>query len=218
MVRLEVVRSVVLLRDPPKDMLDALMHLAVEHICRDGESIFPRRPDLGIVSAKGRAFFVEEGALHFKITEQGRTITLATIRPGEIFADLAEQPPPGFFVAEGLTKLCIVSRKDLEAILAQHPEIALRTLKLVAQRLRDAEEKLADALAGDAASKVLRELTRVGTNQQSDGSVRLPYLTHDAIAQKVGLARETVTRIIARLVAAGKLERLPGRVGYLLKK
>jgi len=217
MLTIEALRAVAIFRDVPPEMVDAITRVAAERVCREGEYVFPRRSDLGLVSAKGRALFVKEGSLRIVAHEQGKTVTLVTMNAGSFFADLAEKPFPGFFVSDSPTKLCVISQKDFEAFLARYPKIALRVLRLTAGQLRETEEKLAHALAQDAASRILRELSREGATQQPDGSFRLPYVTHEKIAQRVGLARETVTRTIARLMGSGKLERLPQRMGYILR-
>src|SRR3954463_4177429 len=139
--------------------LGQLAQVAVPRTYETGEAVF-REGDSG-----DTCYVVREGCV--RVTRRhsdGRVITLAEVRPGEIFGELAmfggETRSASVEALEPTRAIAILSG-DLRRILAQHPDIAVKMLEALADRLRDANERLArqsfQTVAGRVASALLAQ-------------------------------------------------------------
>jgi CRP/FNR family transcriptional regulator len=147
----------------------------------------------------------------------GRSITLAELRPGSIFGELAmfggETRSASVEALEPTRALAILAG-DLRRIITQHPEIALKMLEALANRLRDANERLArqsfQTVAGRVASALL---SQVKTRTDGDGETDVVIeATQAEIAQLAGASRESASRFLAKLERAGLITTGRGRV------
>src|SRR5689334_4669557 len=117
--------------------LAELAQVAVPRTYEQGQAVF-REGDTG-----DTCFVVREGCV--RVTRRhsdGRVITLAELRPGEMFGELAmfggETRSASVEALEPTRALAILSG-DLRRILSQHPEIAVKMLEALANRLRAAD-------------------------------------------------------------------------------
>ena len=103
-------------------------------------------------------------------------------------------------------ELCRIHRADFEALLANHPDVALGLIRMVTTELDVAEEKIMMLSIRDPRRR-LAEYLLLRDRQCAGPEIRLKL---DDIAASVGLRPETVSRNIARFVREGLIER-PGR-------
>jgi CRP/FNR family transcriptional regulator len=98
-----------------------------------------------------------------------------------------------------------MERGDLERLLLERPQVALRILEVLGRRLLEVEARLEDVafktVAGRLASLLLRLMKEQGTTIRG--------LTHQNLADNVGTHRETTTQTlttfrVAGLVATGR--------------
>jgi CRP-like cAMP-binding protein len=110
-----------------------------------------------VVLAQGaqndRLFLVEEGTLHVRKTAKERPVILGRLEPGAFFGEMSLfDPAPTSAEVTGATAgvLLEIGREDLDRYLDQRPEAARHLLSgllaLLARRLRDADDKIADAV------------------------------------------------------------------------
>src|SRR5262249_12242141 len=99
------------------------------------------------------------------------------------------------------------------------PEVAEALLRALAQRLRRANEAMADLVFSDVpgrVAKALLELSEKFGQPQEDGSVLVAHdLTQEELAQLVGASRETVNKSLADFAQRGWI-RLEARSVILL--
>ncbi len=85
---------------------------------------------------------------------------------------------------------------EIEMLIERQPKLGTALLQVMVERCMDREERLQsfalEKTPGRVARSLLRFAGRVG-EPQADGSVRIPPLTHQAIAEYVGTSREIVT-------------------------
>jgi CRP-like cAMP-binding protein len=90
---------------------------------------------------------------------------------------------------------------DVVEFLRANPDVALNLLARVYRGTDGVLRRLAQLLGGSASSRLLSELTiearRFGRPEGAGGFV--VHLTHDDLAARTGLARETVTRELHKL-------------------
>src|SRR5919201_1076033 len=108
----------------------------------------------------------------------GRAITLTNVGPGEIFGELAmfgnEVRSATVETLEELEAIAILA-DDLKRLLNGHPEIAVKLLAAVAQKLRNANERIARQSFQKVSSRVAGVLARLietgsGTTMAHPGS------------------------------------------------
>ena len=96
------------------------------------------------------------------------------------------------------TKVAYLLEADL---FHDHPQVSLSLLELMARRLSDAEDRLADAAYKSVPARIATTLLRLAG--EDNDQVRL---SHQDIADMVGTYRETTTRILNELRTEGLID------------
>ena len=142
----------------------------------------------------------------------GRENLLSVLGPGEMFGELSLfDPRPRTASATAVTdsRLAALAHDDLRSWLTGRPDVALHLLRALAQRLRRANDVMADLVFTDVPGRVAKALLdlsdRFGTPQE-DGVQVNHDLTQEELAQLVGASRETVNKALADFAARGWLQ------------
>jgi CRP/FNR family transcriptional regulator, cyclic AMP receptor protein len=202
-----------LFADLSERALVELAQVAVPRSYEPGQSVF-REGDSGDTCYVVRGGCVRVTRRH----SDGRVITLAELRPGEMFGELAmfggETRSASVEALEPTRALAILSR-DLRRIIAQHPDIAVKMLEALANRLRDANERLArqsfQTVAGRVASALLSQVKARSDGDEAERGIVIEA-TQAEIAQLAGASRESASRFLAKLERAGLITTGRGRV------
>jgi len=140
---------------------------------------------LSTSSADGRTLIL-------RISEPGEVLGLpatVTAKPYELTADVIEPTQANF-----------ISRGDFLVFLREHGEAALRVAQHLGETYHSAiAEMRTISLSHSAAEKLARLLLDLAAGQdEGKGEVKLTLsLTHEEIAQMIGVSRETVSRQFA---------------------
>lgn len=108
-------------------------------------------------------------------------------------------------------QLCTFHHRDLAALVAAHPKIAMRMMRTLAARLETAERRAADLTLVPAPARLARYIVAIA---QSAPEFQLPYAKKD-VASLLGMTPETFSRQLANLESQGVLE-VKGRTITLL--
>lgn len=148
-------------------------------------------------------YLIKEGRVKVsRYSPDGREQILTLLEPGDLFGEfslLGEREPVHVEAFEDAL-ICALHRTDFIALIRSRPELMLHVMRLLADRLRQAEEEIADivfrTVPGRLASLLLRLAEVYG---ESDGrGMRLALrLTHHDIASMIGATRETVTSTLS---------------------
>lgn len=141
----------------------------------------------------------------YRTTDSGDQQIVRQMKPGDylgetaVFSDRAVEYDA---VALEDSTFCTLSKDHLQQILAEHPEISVRLLADMSQRLQVAEAQL-ESLGQKSAEQRLIEALRV----YADGrpTFRLPISKQD-LAGQIGLRPETLSRLLRRLQDQGAIE------------
>lgn len=144
----------------------------------------------------GEALFVlKRGRVNlYRITADGKKLVVAAVGPGTVFGEMSlvgQGMYDTFAEAADECMLCVMSRADLEHLLTSKPQVALRFLELLANRLSDVETRLETVAFKGVPARVAAELLRLA----GDG-VDVEGVSHQDLADSVGAYRETITRIL----------------------
>ena len=156
-----------------------------------------------------RLFIIVDGKVKLgQTSSDGREQVMAVLGPGAMFGELSLfDPGDRTSTASAVTDsvLLSLSQRDLRPWLTGRPEVAEALLQALAQRLRRANEAMADLVFSDVpgrVAKALLDLAEKFGQPQPDGSTLVAHdLTQEELAQLVGASRETVNKSLADFVA-----------------
>ncbi len=146
----------------------------------------------------------------------GRTITLATFGPGDIFGELAmfeDERRSATVEAIETTSVVGVLGPDMRRLMKQHPEIAARLVIALGRRLREMNERLSRQSFQTVQSRVavvLSDLVVQEIAAGKEGTDVLVTATQADLAQLAGSSRESASRFLAVLERAGVISRAAG--------
>lgn len=210
----ELLKSVALFADLEADELERFSHVAVPRSFPAGTRVFHEG------DSSDACYIVKDGS--FRVTREhsdGRAITLATLGPGEIFGELAMLDGDSRSAsAEALTdgELLALPANDVRALLARHPEIALKLVAGLVRRLRAANVRLTKQSFQTVPSRVAGILAQLSREQgNGDGGEVTIRMNQTDLAQLAGTSRESVSRFLAELERAGVVRSGRGRVTVL---
>jgi CRP-like cAMP-binding protein len=148
----------------------------------------------------------------------GRTITLASFGPGDIFGELAmfddERRSATVEAVDDLEAVAILGA-DMRRLLRRHPDIAAKLLAAVTRRLRQTNERLTRQSFQTVQSRVAQVVSALVEQAQAEGAGEgdvLITVTQSDIAQLAGSARESASRFLAVLERAGIITQGRGRL------
>lgn len=149
----------------------------------------------------------------YKLNPGGKQFTLAILGDGNIFGEVeAFSTGSSNIYAETLedTLICLLSRADFESLVQERPQLALKMIRVLSERLNEAEEMLASLAYGSVKKRLLHLLSKLGQNfGEAHGEyirVNVP-LTHQDMAAMIGATRETVSATMAELVRQGVIRK-----------
>lgn len=202
--------------------------LAPEELAQVAEVAVPRRFEAGEVVFKegdeGTTCYILRSGKARAVREHpdGRSITLAHFVPGDIFGEMAildgERRSATVEVTEGTETIAILAA-DMHRLLRAHPDISLKLIAALGQRLRETNERLArqsfqtvqSRVAAVLAQLVAAARTEGGEGDDGGGDV-LITITQAELAQLAGSSRESASRFLAVLERAGIITQGRGRL------
>ncbi len=193
--------------------LERIADLAVPRAFEPGQVVFREgdASDTCYIVRSGRARAVREHS-------GGRTLTLATFGPGDIFGELAlfedERRSATVEAIESTTVVAVLG-PDMRRLMIEHPGISARLVIALGRRLRETNERLSRQSFQTVQSRVavvLSELVAQERVKGGDGSDVLVTATQADLAQLAGSSRESASRFLAVLERAGVISQGRGRL------
>ncbi len=196
-----------------RDDLQRIAQLAVPRQFEPGQVVFRKgdQSDTCYIVRSGHARAVREHP-------DGRTITLATFGPGDIFGELAmfeDERRSATVEAIELTSAVAVLGPDMRRLMSIHPQISMRLAIALGRRLRESNERLARQSFQTVQSRVAVALSELVARAIAEGAAEteVPVVTTQAdIAQLAGSSRESASRFLAVLERAGVISQGRGRL------
>ncbi|MBO0682203.1 MAG: Crp/Fnr family transcriptional regulator [Candidatus Dormibacteraeota bacterium] len=161
-----------------------------------------------------------EGELaSFELTAGGKQLLMEIIEPGGIEGLLWVAGLHGPFTeARQRSVVFPLARSDLDGLLDEEPVIARNLLQMILHRLERREEQLHSLAHREPTQRLARQLLALGDYlgiREGNEIVLRSRLTHQALADMLGLRRETITYHLHVLERAGAV-RL-GQAALVLK-
>ena len=161
-------------------------------------------------------FIVLEGMVKISsYTADGKEVVLALLGKGAFFGEMSlldRQPRSATVTTMEPTRLAQISRRDLDPLLLEQPQITLKLLTEVVARLRKTSRVLERISSMDVPHRLYAYLIdfcqRFGQLLE-DGKYDVVLPTHQLMADQLSTSRETVSRAISMLKKEGIL--VPGK-------
>ena len=106
--------------------------------------------------------------------------------------------------------MLVLRWEDFEALVVRNPEVGLKTIRLLSERLAVCEDRLSDMVRKEVPARLAGLILRLSEYEgfvTGDRSRKIPTRhTHQQIASMVGSNREAVTRAFGKLRKAGAVE------------
>jgi len=193
--------------------LERIAEVAVPRSFEPGQVVF-REGD-----SSDTCYVVREG--HARATRthgDGRTITLATFGPGDIFGELAMfEDELRSATVEAIEPASVVGvlGGDMRRLMGEHPGISMRLVIALGRRLRESNERLSRQSFQTVQSRVAVVLSQLVEQEIAAGkgpSDVLVTATQAELAQLAGSSRESASRFLAVLERAGVISQGRGRL------
>lgn len=179
---------------------EEMMQLAkkvVEKSFRKKETIYlPGEPG-------NHVYLLKKGVVKIsKVTNDGRELTLALLKPGEIFGELevvGEGNRDGQAEAHSDVLICALNKNDLMNMMQMKPELGIRLSKLIGFRRHTIENRLENLVFRSIPEKLaalLLELSEQFGEESPEGIKINLSLTHQDLANLIGASRPTVSETL----------------------
>lgn len=142
----------------------------------------------------------------------GQESIIHVLRTGEIFGGAAffdRGPLPATAETLADSVVGVLERRDLEELLRQRPQVAMKMLEAMGERLRETQRRLAGLSRQDVSSRLAEVLLILGRKFGTAAGAELRLgapLTHQELADLIGSSRETVSRILGDFRRRGLVE------------
>ncbi|MHB8109042.1 MAG: Crp/Fnr family transcriptional regulator [Syntrophorhabdaceae bacterium] len=199
-------RNVDLFSNLKDNEIEAISRILYVNAYHRGQLIFQEGED-------GNALYIVlKGAVKVCLyDEEGREYVLDVIGKHGFFGELAlidELPRSANALAMEASDLLIVRRNDFMKILMDNPSISINIMRVLAGRLRMADERIKSLAFLNVEGRVLKYLLDIGDRtgvMMKDFIIIEKGPTQIEIANSCGCSRETVSRMMASLVKKGLL-------------
>ncbi|HYX69114.1 MAG TPA: Crp/Fnr family transcriptional regulator [Terriglobales bacterium] len=155
---------------------------------------------------------VESGSIRiFKSSASGREQVLGIERAGGSVAELpvfdGGAYPASTTAVEDATML-FVSKKDFQALCLEHPEVALKVLRVVGARLRRLVAIIEELSFTTVRHRLAAQLVRLAEHhgKKTAQGVEFTLPNNQELASQIGTVRELVSRNLSRFQAEGAIQ------------
>jgi len=139
----------------------------------------------------------------FELTRDGRRIILDHLDQGDVDGMIMAGRRGHFAVAMERSRVAAMGPALIANLIHVDPQFAINLLRAAGERLQRREEQLERLTLRDPAQRLAGQLLALSDHVTgADGLCSIPRVSHEALSDMLGLARETVT------LHLGKLRRL----------
>jgi CRP/FNR family transcriptional regulator len=160
-----------------------------------------------------RLFLLQKGKVRiFRTTPEGREFTLTVVESGTVFGEMAltgQQLEGAYAQAMEPSEVSTMAREDLERLVLEKPEVGLRIMQVLSERLRRQETRLEDANTKDVHARLAGIIVLLVESEgvRTDTGYRIPaHYTHERLGTMIGANRVAVTRAFGLLQDEGVME------------
>ena len=181
-------------------------HALEKRTCCQGQLIYSQEDPVEAL------FLLKRGRVRlYRLTPSGKRLELAVIEPGTFFGEmplLGESMRNTYAEALEDALICVLSRTDIERLVCAHPQVALRIIEVLGQRLAQCEARLEEVAYRSVPARIAAVLVRLSQEQLDE----VVEITHQELGDMIGALRETVTKTLDEFQQTGLVELSRGRI------
>jgi CRP/FNR family transcriptional regulator, cyclic AMP receptor protein len=168
----------------------------------------------------GGLFLVKEGRVRvYTTTPSGKETTLELLGSGTVLWARRFEALQAHAVrvqAVEPTVVAFMDRDSLDHFILGNPEVGLRMMDLLAERLGSTSERMAEVANKEVTSRLASQILRLLAGEgvvEPGGGYRLPSAyTHEELGARIGAGRVAVTRAFGALQEEGTVELVSRRI------
>ena len=146
-------------------------------------------------------YFINEGKIKlYKYTKDGKEQILHILSEGDFFGELELIKPSKYgFNSKAIVdaKICTLTKDEMKDIMMGNPEISIKVLETIGERLSKVENLVQNLATNDVDSRmaylVIDLMEKYGEKAGDNISINLP-LSREDMASFIGVTRETISR------------------------
>lgn len=173
--------------------------------------VFPKERVVIMAEEEGDSLFViNSGKVKVSIvSEDGREVILTILGEGNFFGEMSlldGNPRSANVTTMEETELLMVRRADFLRFIQTTPQVAIKLLSVLAQRLRKTDRKIEGLALSDVTGRITQTILQLAEEQghpTTEGVLVKNRPTHQDLANMSGTTRETVSRVLKRLESQG---------------
>lgn len=176
----------------------------------DASTVMTTAPKGKIIYMPGETgevlFLLKKGSVHlYRLSSEGRKLIIHTVGPMTFFGEMAivgQNMHDLFAEAAEDCLVCVMSRSDVERLLVMKPQVALRMLEEIGQRMHYVHERLGDSAFKGIPARIASLLVKLSC----DCTLPITGVRHQDFADMLGIYRETVSNTLGSLRDEGIIE------------
>ncbi len=158
-------------------------------------------------------FMLKKGRVRiYRVDPDGREFTLTVVGAGTVFGEMsltAQRLENAYAEAMEPSVICAMKRADLERLVMEKPQVGLKVMSVLSERLSHAEDRMEDIALKEVPARlgslILQLVEKEGVVTPEGYKIPTRY-THRQLAAMIGSKRETVTKAFTLLQQAGAVE------------
>ena len=203
------------------DVFEALSEEDLQRLARLARDVGYERGEVLPEPQEGgeKLYVLKEGRiqLYVRLPNEGE-ITLSVVEAGSIFGEIAVTGQgSGKVCARALVPalVCTLKTEILEQLIERNPAVALAIVRMLSDRLRQAEVRFAELAHKQVPARLASLILRLSASEGIVGreGIRIDTrYTHEQLGTMIGSNREAVTRAMKELREKGAVEVVGRRI------
>src|SRR5215204_6037574 len=160
-----------------------------------------------------KLFMLKKGRVRiYRVGPDGRELTLTVVGPATVFGEMSltsQRLENAYAEAMEPSVICALKRHNLERLVMNKPQVGLKMMSVLSERLSLAEDRMEDIALKEVparlASFILQLIESEGVVTSEGYKIPTRY-THRHLATMIGSKRETVTKAFSMLQQIGVVE------------
>lgn len=151
-------------------------------------------------------YIIQSGRVKISKRIRGVEKTLATLEKGEFFGEMAilnDKPRSASAETVDECEMLVIDRKTFDTLLRSNVEIAIRFIKRLADRLREANDQMESLMIKDNTSRLVSVLAKQVKEYKKTGEF---HITIDELAGLAGIEGSQVKMILQKLASVRIVE------------
>jgi CRP-like cAMP-binding protein len=156
-------------------------------------------------------FLLRTGSVQlYHLSTDGRKLITATLEAGACFGEMpliGQGMYNSFAEAVEDSRICVMSKHEVEHLLMHKPAVTLALLQIVGQRLVQIETQLIDTTFKGTVARLASLLLQLAhPDQHDEKTLVVNGLSQEELAERLGVYRETVSTALREIKESGAIE------------